>query len=480
MKKSYLFASLILSMVSLSSCNQPPKITKIELDKTETSCFEGQKITLNSYVTMSDNSEYLGDVVWTTSDEAIASVVDGLITTYTEGTVNITASAESYSATCKVNVLKDNVNSITLSNTNVTLDAKYATYKLEASALHESGKNYDGNFTFTSSDSNIASVTPNGLITALNHGTTTITVSVGTAQATCEVNVDLSKEVAVILEAEDYASNSKLIRYNPLYSNGAYVGGIDDCGNGIKFRYFAYTTGTRTIEINYSTANTNPFMHLHVNGEFVTKVIFDTNTGWGTDGILNRATISVDVPTTAGWNDIDLIKEGTEQDNPQWGGNVELDYIKILPLSTPIDPNFYYEQEVLIIDAEHAEAYTNANPPATTSSTNARLSRFVGGIDNDGQGITARTYLKEGTYQLVLNTGGNDLGNKVATINTNENEEMNAKLPLSTTNSWDNFQESTSYVELTIENEGYKEIKITKQNDSVWFTIDYIKLTKVA
>ena len=118
------------------------------------------------------------DLVWTTSDENIATVSEsGLVTAVAVGEVTITATSQStpdISATCRVSVVPTPVASITLSQTSVSLKAT-ETVSLTATVAPETATIKD--VTWTSDNPKVATVDENGVITAVTAGEAVITAA---------------------------------------------------------------------------------------------------------------------------------------------------------------------------------------------------------------------------------------------------------------------------------------------------------------
>ena len=152
--------------------------------------YKGQKYTLSASVSP-------GDVLvnWNTSDSSVATVSNGVVTANGEGTATITAfftyNGTNYSAQCKVTVKKPG---ITLSESTKSV-YQTNTFTLKATTLPTNQTVF-----WSSSNTNVATVS-NGVVTAINPGTATITASLtysGQAySATCNVTV---KEVSVKLD----------------------------------------------------------------------------------------------------------------------------------------------------------------------------------------------------------------------------------------------------------------------------------------
>jgi len=73
----------------------------VTLDKSTATLEKGQELTLNATVNPADSTD---NVTWTTSDDKIATVVNGKVTTLKAGKVTITATAGSKSASCVITV----------------------------------------------------------------------------------------------------------------------------------------------------------------------------------------------------------------------------------------------------------------------------------------------------------------------------------------------------------------------------------------
>lgn len=139
-------------------------------------------------------------VLWSSSDEKVATVNDGIVTPVAEGKAIITATAGGFSATCSVTVTGEvvGVTGITLTQTEVTLEVGENT-TLEERILPENAT--EKGVTWASADSKIASV-ENGKVTALSEGETIITVKSvdGEHTAQCKVTVTAASEPVELSE----------------------------------------------------------------------------------------------------------------------------------------------------------------------------------------------------------------------------------------------------------------------------------------
>ncbi|MCQ2741908.1 MAG: hypothetical protein MJ239_01235 [Bacilli bacterium] len=135
----------------------------------------------------------------------------------------------------------------------------------------------------------------------------------------------------VLFEAEDYLANfgtgkgnNSNFRNNPLAHGGAYVGGIDDCGQGVFINYLCPMTDRFEFDLYYLAEQVPGHLAVYVNGEFQTKFVCTKNTGYGGEGMFNPDLSKVYINLVKGWNTIMVCKEGDAYDN--YGSFVEMDY----------------------------------------------------------------------------------------------------------------------------------------------------------
>ena len=157
--------------------------TGVTLNETALSLRPTEKATLTAAVAPENTTDTL---VWTSSNDAVATVKDGVVTAKSEGTATITAACGSAKAECVVTVLPP------IPATGVTLDkAALKLYEGDAAKLTAMVKpedTTDKTIVWTSSDKTIATV-KDGAVTAVKAGTATITAACGEAKATCAVTV---------------------------------------------------------------------------------------------------------------------------------------------------------------------------------------------------------------------------------------------------------------------------------------------------
>lgn len=132
-----------------------------------------------------------GLIEWTSSDSAIASVENGVVTALGEGTATIVATVGDVTASCVVTVIKSNVFPV------LFVDVEELSININGSASINATLKFNLNsidnavITFASSDTAVAEVNSAGTVTGKAVGTAIITVS-------CTYNQELlQKEVCV-------------------------------------------------------------------------------------------------------------------------------------------------------------------------------------------------------------------------------------------------------------------------------------------
>lgn len=186
MKKTSNFPKIVLAALScfsfmLSGCNNNSSNNDnvtIILSKKSTTLVVGAEQTLKAITSPKGVK-----VTWTSSDSTTVSVSDiGRIKAEKVGSATITATAGSKSAECLV----------TVEDITITISMKEATIDISESStlqLSATDSRNMGGYTWESSNTEVATVDQDGLVTAKGQGTTTITVSKGNANDTCQLTV---------------------------------------------------------------------------------------------------------------------------------------------------------------------------------------------------------------------------------------------------------------------------------------------------
>ena len=169
-------------------------VTGVTLDKTALTLTEGDTETLAATVAPADADNK--KVTWSTSNAAVATVANGVVTAVAEGEATITVKTEEgdFTATCAVTVNKRiiHVTGVSLDQTTLSFDIDNAdALQATLTATVVPADATDKSISWESSVPTVASVA-DGVITALSVGETTITVTTtdGGFTATCAVTVE--------------------------------------------------------------------------------------------------------------------------------------------------------------------------------------------------------------------------------------------------------------------------------------------------
>ena len=169
-------------------------VTSVVLDKEEIEAEVNDEITLKATVNPEDATNK--QLIWTSSNNDVATVNNGVVKAIGEGEATITVTTEDggYTATCKVTVKKKviAVTSVTLDNTEIE-GKEGDTITLTATVNPEDATNK--NVQWITSDSEVATV-ENGEVKLLSEGEAIITVKTedGGYTATCKVVVNKKDE----------------------------------------------------------------------------------------------------------------------------------------------------------------------------------------------------------------------------------------------------------------------------------------------
>lgn len=169
---------------SVTVQNKVIPVTSISISKSSLQLTKGQSETLTATVSPSDATDKT--VTWSSSDATVASVTkDGKVTGLKGGNVTVTAKAGEKSAQCSVTVTVP-VEDVSLDRTSVTLEEKQTTTLVATVSPSDAT---DKTVTWSSSDSDVATVDQNGKVTAIKEGVATVKAEVGGKSATCSVTV---------------------------------------------------------------------------------------------------------------------------------------------------------------------------------------------------------------------------------------------------------------------------------------------------
>lgn len=167
---------------------EPTPVTSIALSETNIELGINQTKTLTATILPKEGS--FPAVVWSSADTKIATVSNGVITAVGAGTTTITAECGGKKATCTVKVVKP-FSSVSFDATSKTL-FKNESVKLNVS-YSPSDANASKELIWSSSNTKVATVDNNGVVTALSAGTAKITAKLKgnkSISANCTVQVN--------------------------------------------------------------------------------------------------------------------------------------------------------------------------------------------------------------------------------------------------------------------------------------------------
>ena len=185
-------------------------VTEMDLSLSSNTIYVGNSVSAQLQVRPTSASNY-ATVALTSSNEKVATVNNfGRVTGIAPGTATITATCGSVTATTNVTVMSIPNSSTGTASTGssnsgqvVTVNPSYvvlkpgATRTLTASVKPSSASQ---KFTYKSANSNIATVSPSGVITAVGTGATSITVS---TESDNDTPIEIDPVVQAIQDSED-------------------------------------------------------------------------------------------------------------------------------------------------------------------------------------------------------------------------------------------------------------------------------------
>ena len=158
----------------------PPEV--MEISSTALSLHVGESAQLT--VTGTADS-----IIWTTSDDTVASVSDGIVNANAAGTATISAACGLQKVACTVTVtVKEPDVEVYLNRTDFTLRANDPPFQMQVK-VKETRANYQGTVVWSIEDTSVATISETGLVERVGRGNTTITATMGGKVLKCIVRV---------------------------------------------------------------------------------------------------------------------------------------------------------------------------------------------------------------------------------------------------------------------------------------------------
>ena len=254
--EKFVFDEIKLDINNLPYHNYPQNIT---LSYTTNSIFIGEQTILCATLTPTD-TEYK-EIIWSSSDESIATVNDGVVTGIKPGIVKISATTTNgINASCQISVSEKNVTNISLTPLYKNL---YVGETVVLNAQIHPNDATNKTISWSSSDESIAKVDDNGNVTTFKAGTVIIYASASNGvKKSC--NITVSEKIITYLNinlfsTELYVGESVKLDYlyipddaqNTIltwHSSDSSIASVDSFGNviGIKDGTVTITASTTT------------------------------------------------------------------------------------------------------------------------------------------------------------------------------------------------------------------------------------------
>lgn len=224
-------------------------VTGVSLNKNSTTIVLGNTETLTA--TISPNGATDSSVSWSSSDESVATVSSaGVVTAVAAGscTITVTTTDGSYTDTCAVTVTSGSVAVTGVSlNKNSTSLVIGNTETLTATVSPNDAT--DSSVSWSSSNTNVATVSSAGVVTAVAKGSTTITVTTtdGGYTDTCAVTVTAPSSVTFTAGTDIGTSGGQ--NADSITKSGITFSGTKMATTTAEYRLYASSTVTFTSTI---------------------------------------------------------------------------------------------------------------------------------------------------------------------------------------------------------------------------------------
>ena len=259
-------------------------VSNVNLSATDIDLIKGETFKLSA--TVLPNNATNKHVSWSSSNNDVAKVTSsGKITAINDGTATITVSSDDghASSTCTVRVRSIHVDSISLNKTSTDLyKGNHITLSPTISPSNATNKAVS----WSSSNSDVASVDSNGKVTGNSTGTATITATTedGNKTATCEVRVinqPLTATSSLGITTKFSGNNiERGVEVNITASGGS--------GTYNYYKIRLYKNGTLVHQV----LNKNMFAVGHTNGEYYVEYEVHDTDGAEYSGVSGTTTIS--------------------------------------------------------------------------------------------------------------------------------------------------------------------------------------------
>ena len=262
-------------------------IGSVSVDPTELNLYVDQTQQLTATVLPENYTNK--SVTWSSSDPAVATVNEsGEVTAVSVGsaTITVTTVEGGLTATCAVTVNPVEVTSVTLDQNTLSL-TKGGTATLVATVNPATATNKT--VTWSSNDTNVATVDVNGKVTAVGGGSATITATAGGKSATCDVTVSvpvtgvqLNNTSANIIVGETVRLKATVVPDDATNKNVNWTSSkpevADISAKGAEAKVTGRGVGTSIITVSTEDGNITEECTVIVSAVEVTSVSLDKTT----------------------------------------------------------------------------------------------------------------------------------------------------------------------------------------------------------
>ena len=390
----------------------PVIVTDFKMDADQKEMQVGGSLYLT--VTVLPEGADCSEIVWTSSDEAVATVdQEGRVIAVAEGSAMITATAGDFSDTCDITVLSAPIVSVELSNKEATL-ARNDTLRLTVMVLPEGVDCPE--IVWTSSDEAVAAVDQEGQVTAVAEGSATITATAGDFSGTCDImvasvsiiSVELSSNEATLARNDTLALDATVAAGEPIElkweSSAPDIATVDQEGN-----VMALGTGVATISVSAGPVSDMCAVTVVPSEIQTEQYLIDRDNRLLTGVALNT---TVDEFKSSLNNEAGYIRVYDQEGSEQTKGNVGTG----MDIRLVVNESVKDELEIAIVGDVNGDGctgvyeYTLVRLHMLGASRVSAIEMALLDINGDAR-LSITDYILMRLAILGLNTGGDDLAN---------------------------------------------------------------------
>jgi hypothetical protein len=195
-----------------------PTVARVSVDRTSATLANGGRLQLTASALDANNQPVAGaQVAWAVHGTAVTVSAQGLVTAVAEGAASVSASSSGHSANVGFLVVSGTAGTTVVTPANPQL-LPDDTVALTVRSFDANGVLATGAPTWTSSDTTVARVLPNGRVVALQAGT--VTVRATTTAGSGDISVRVFPDIPLVMMAASRADVCALATSGALYCAG--------------------------------------------------------------------------------------------------------------------------------------------------------------------------------------------------------------------------------------------------------------------